>query len=102
MGKKIRMGQKQVNEIIGTDIDYLNNDGYKEYNGNSEVSLTGKLPSSEKDGKPITTDKFASMNVPRGYFGVRNTTYTSVRENKELHDTITKIVLKKIKGYLNE
>ena len=74
MGKKIRLKKNQLDEIVGTDIDYLNNGNYKEFNGNSETSTSGKLSSINSDGRPITTDEMGHFVNVRGYFGTRDTT----------------------------
>lgn len=108
MGKKIKINKKQLDEIVGTDIDYLNNGDYNEYNGNSEVSTTSKIPSSDENGEPITTDEFAKWTAPRGYFGARTLHYLPVREefintlynNKTLQEKIGTIIANKIKNIL--
>lgn len=74
MHKKIRMSKHQLDEIVGTDIDYLNNGNFKEYNGNSETSVSGKIDSTKSDGRPITTDEIGQFTNVRGYFGTRDTT----------------------------
>lgn len=108
MSKKIKLHRTQIDEIVGTDIDYLNNGGFKEYNGNSEVSTTGKIPSYDEDGRPITTDEFGKFVAPRSYFGMRRMTYTPVREdilsaicnNKQLKEELANIIAKQIKEKL--
>lgn len=61
MGKTIIISERQLNEILGADSSYLDNmeGDFQEYNGNTEISVNGKL-SDKSDGEPITGDDFAS------------------------------------------
>lgn len=66
MKRTIKITQKQLEESEDSVFKYLNGTDTKPNNGNSEVSATGKL-NDKDDGKPLTTDKFASVNCPQGY-----------------------------------
>lgn len=61
MGKTIIISERQLNEILGADSSYLDNmeGDFKEFNGDTEVSVSGKL-SKKKDGDPMTGDDYAS------------------------------------------
>lgn len=68
--RKVIFNKKQLEEALGLDFSYLDgeNDGYNEYNGQTEISTSGKL-SSQEDGEPVTTDKIAKSIAPRTFYG---------------------------------
>lgn len=68
MGKKVKFSKSQLSEIVGDDMSYLDNGDFQEYNGNNQISTTGKLSSGE-EGEPITGDKFANMQTQQTYYG---------------------------------
>lgn len=69
MIKKIKLSKKQIDEIIGEDINtYLKNGGVEQYNGLNQVRTSGEFDSG-KYGDPIDTDKFASVHTPQTYYG---------------------------------
>ena len=62
MSKKLILSQKQLDEIVGGDMSYLDNehDDFVE-DANNNVYSNGKL--TNKDGEPLTTDKYAKERV---------------------------------------
>lgn len=78
MSKKILiLSQKQLNEIVGGNGEYLDNlDGDFAEDANNQVYSTGKL--EKKDGKPVTTDdisdeRYQDSWYPGGIGGTKGT-----------------------------
>lgn len=65
MAKTVKLTQKQIKESESI-FSFLYNTDTTTCDGNSKISVTGKL-NGKTDGKPYTTDKFASMNCPQAY-----------------------------------
>lgn len=104
MGRKVQFTKEQLNEILGTDIDYLNNGNYKEYNGNSEVAVTGKITTQDKNGRPVTSDQYADTMAPYNFYGFHSPEYAErqtvlpedIEEAKEFIADIISEQLKKL------
>jgi len=62
----IRLTEQQIKEAAGDTFDYLGNGDFKQYNGQSEISVNGKLD-DEEDGEPETTDSFADKLSSQAY-----------------------------------
>lgn len=71
--KIIQVNKRQISEVVGADFDYLDNGDFKEFNGHSEVSSTGKIDNADggKDGDPVTSDEYAHLLAPRYWYGTR-------------------------------
>ena len=82
----IKLTEKQLREASKDAFEYLTNLDTVPNNGQTEISVNGKLNDKE-DGIPMTTDRFASMNTPQGYnrYGGTGNSYTTmgVRESND-------------------
>ena len=58
--------QRRIVKINEDQYEYLKGGDVKNYNGNSEVSVPGKLNTGE-DGIPRTTDEIGNMVTAQGY-----------------------------------
>lgn len=80
----IKITERQLKETEGKAFEYLNIDNdTTPHNGNSEISVSGKLNDIE-NGKPITTDKVASTIIPQSYnrfHHYANQFHNTMREN---------------------
>lgn len=86
----IKLTEKQLREASQDAFEYLDNTDEVPNNGQTQISVNGKLDGKE-DGKPATTDKFASMNTPQGYNrygGIGNSYTMGIKEDDENHDGI--------------
>lgn len=84
MGKTIKLTQKQLKE--GEEaFKFIYSSDTPICNGNSEISVAGKLNNKE-DGDAFTTDKFASMNCPQAYNRYGNYGYRYGRSNELRED----------------
>lgn len=87
----IKITDKQLREAQKDAFEYLTSSDTVPNNGNSEVSVSGKLNDKE-NGKPATTDKIASMMTVQGYNrygGVGNTFTRGIMETDDNnHDGI--------------
>lgn len=67
MGNRIiKLTRKQLKEAEESGFEYLSNGDFKQYNGQSEVSVTGKTD-DETYGKPKTSDDFADKMTAQTY-----------------------------------
>lgn len=87
MKKKIiiKITSRQLNEAQDDAFKYLTNSDTTPNNGQTEVSVNGKI-NGEEDGYPLTTDRFASMNTTQGYNrygGIGNNLCRKVSENND-------------------
>lgn len=87
----IKLTEKQLREASKDAFEYLDNSNDVPNNGQTQVSVNGKVHDKE-DGIPLTTDRFASMNTPQGYNrygGIGNSYTMGIREgNDENNDGI--------------
>ena len=102
--KYVKKGEEDIQEVVGTEIDYLSNGDYQEYNGNSEVGTADKIDLKNTDGHQITTDEFGNFVAPRGYFGSRNAYTYGIRESfikaigsdPKLYESVKQHIIEKI------
>jgi hypothetical protein len=73
----IKLTERQLKEAGEEAFKYLTSYDIKPNNGNTEVSVNGKIGQSEF-GKAVTTNKFASMRTSQGYnrYGAMGNTFT--------------------------
>ena len=78
----IKLTENQVSEAEENTFSYLSNGDFKEYNGQSEISVTGKQ-NDEKWGNPKTSDNTASKISPQTYLRYSNYAFRphSLRED---------------------
>lgn len=62
----VKLTSQQLNEAQDDAFTYLTNSDTTPNNGQTEISVNGKIDGKE-DGNPLTTDKFASMTTSQGY-----------------------------------
>lgn len=85
----IKLTEKQIQEAEG-NFEYFTGSTTPNYNGQKEVTVSGKLEQDEY-GKPTTTDSFASTQHPMSYarYGFINSKpYTTIKENDENKDGV--------------
>lgn len=85
MAKTVKLTQKQIKESESI-FSFLYNTDTTTCDGNSKISVTGKL-NGKTNGKPYTTDKFASMNCPQAYNRYGSYGYRYGRGNELKEDT---------------
>ncbi len=83
---KIIITEKQLKEVLGVNLSYLNNneDGVNKGNYDSEIFVTDKTDDMKTTS---TTDKIQKSRTPRSYFGARKrhaTINCSKKQNSEL------------------
>lgn len=81
----IKLTERQLKEAQQDAFEYLTTSDTVPNNGQTEVSVSGKLNDKE-NGNPVTTDKFASMTTTQGYnrYGAIGNTFTrSVSESND-------------------
>ena len=85
---KIYITKRQLEEVIGADFSYFNqdNDDFNCYKGNREVT-TGDQIDGEDNSEPIITDKYAKNLSPRYYYGHRDVRGT-IACAKDAHGSI--------------
>ena len=82
--RTVKMWASQLKEIADIGVDFLGNGDYQEYDANKETTITGKMPSVDREGDPVTTDKIANSMSPRNFFGSRmSNNHTIYKENDE-------------------
>jgi hypothetical protein len=62
----IKLTRQQLTEAEDGSFNYLGNGDFKQYNSQSEISVTGKKD-DEEWGKPKTSDDFADKISSQGY-----------------------------------
>jgi hypothetical protein len=86
--KKIYITEKQLNEIIGVDLSYLNrSEGNRPVTiGDEEIFTTDNV---DVDTEDPTTDKIAKSKYPRSYYGAkkRNITLNCSMDKKKINES---------------
>lgn len=84
--KIIKVTEQQLKETEGKAFEYLDiEDDTTPNNGNSEISVSGKLNDTE-NGKPITGDKISNTITPQTYnrfHHYANQFHNTLRENSD-------------------
>lgn len=94
MGRIIKVTEQQLKEALGDAFSYLDFDSdVKPFDGNTNISVTGKLSDTE-DGAPVTTDDIGTMLSPQNYISQRtgarmyNRPATFLREDDKNNDGV--------------
>lgn len=66
MRRVIKLTEEQIRETMDNTFNYLGGGDTPNYNGQTEISATGKLDQSEY-GNPTTTDKVSQSLAPQTY-----------------------------------
>lgn len=87
--KIIKITAKQLKEAEDNSFKYLSNGDFKQYNGQSEVSVNGKKDDMEY-GNPNTSDDFADKLTAQTYNRYCGTAYRphTIREDDENNDGV--------------
>lgn len=71
VARHIIITESQLREAVGDSFSYLDFDNsVTPHDGNTEISVTGKL-SDEEDAAPVTTDDIGTMLSPQNYISTR-------------------------------
>lgn len=80
MRKTIVLTEKQIKEFVGDEFTYLDDSNIPNYNGQSEISVSG-YKERDKFGDPQTTDNIANQMSPQYYASMGQRKISTMRED---------------------